>query len=225
MYIHTHTLTHTHMHTHIYTYMHTHTHIDTHKHIHTLTHTHTHTHTNTHNTLKHTHAGPGWLMDTKGTLSSSYPPTHFIMPRFSQYKRDGDEWFSQPFYSQPGGYKLCLRVTANGFGFGKGTHVSVTVTLMKGENDHRLQWPFEHDVTYGILNWKRDEDHVIKTIDFKTAAKTSKERVTSKEQAETGYGYSSFLPHSSLSDGAAKDIQYLHNDCLCLQVLKVEPPK
>ena len=48
-------------------------------------------------------------------------------------------------------------------------HVSVTVVLMKGENDHQLQCPFEHDVTCMILNWKRDENHVIKTVDFKTA--------------------------------------------------------
>ena len=180
------------------------------------------THARTHT---HTHTGPGWLMDTNGTVSSPYPPTHIIMPRFSQHKRDDDIWFSQSFYSRPGGYKLCLRVDANGYGNGKGTHVSVCVVLMKGENDHQLQWPLEHVVTYRILNWKRDENHVNHTIDFKNALTTGKQRVTSREKAKTAYGFDEFLPHSSLSDGAAKDTQYLHNDCLCLQVLKVEPPK
>ena len=96
---------------------------------------------------------------------------------------------------------------------------------MKGENDHQLQWPFEHAVKYGILNWKRDQNHVITTSDFKKAATICKERVTSHERAVSGPGRLNLLPHSSLSDGAAKDTQYLHNDCLCLQVLKVEPPK
>ena len=164
-------------------------------------------------------------MDTKGTLSSPYVPNMIVMPRFSQHKRDDDWWYSQPFYSWPGGYKLCLSVTANGHGSGKGTHVTVGVFLMKGENDHQLQWPFEHDVTYTMLNWKKDENHVRNTAEFKKATAKYKEKVMSQERAGLGLGYGRFLPHSSLSDGAAKDIQYLHNDCLCLQVLKVEPPK
>ena len=171
------------------------------------------------------HTGPGWLMDTKGTVSSPFPPTNIVMPRFSQHKRDDDSWYSQPFYSRPGGYKLCLRVDANGIIDGKGTHVSVFVYLMKGENDDQLQFPFEHNATYGILNWKRDENHVIKTTHFKTIPKEYKQRVTSGERVAKGWGFTKFLPHSSLSDGAAKDTQYLHNDCLCLQVLNVEPPK
>ena len=164
-------------------------------------------------------------MNTKGTLSSPYPPTHIIMPRFSQHKRDDERWYSQPFFSRPGGYKLCLSVDANGSAVGKGTHVSVYVVLVKGENDHQVQWPFEQNVTYGILNWQRDEDHVITTVSFKNTPTICKERVTSEERAESGIGYGQFLAHSSLSDGAAKDTQYLRNDCLCLQVLKVDPPK
>ena len=82
------------------------------------------------------------------------------MPQFSQHKRDGDQWYSQPFYSRPGGYKLCLRVDANGYASGEGTQISVYVYLMKGENDCQLPWAFEHDVTYGILNWKKDEKEV-----------------------------------------------------------------
>ena len=176
-----------------------------------------HTHT-------HTHTGPGWLMETKGPLYFPFTPTIIVMPQLSQHKRDDDRWYSQPFYSWPGGYKLCLSVDANGHGSGKGTHVSVFVHLMKGENDHQLQWPFKQDVTYGILNWKKDENHPIKTVDFKTAPKEQKQGVTSREKTD-GWGFSEFVPHSSLSDAATKDTQYLHNDCLCLQVFKVEPPK
>ena len=129
------------------------------------------------------------------------------------------------FYSKLGGYELCLWVDANGNGRGKGTHVSVFVVLMKGENDDQLMWPFEHEVTYGMLNWKRDENHVIETTHFKTASTKCKERVTSEERAKSGRGLPEFLPHLTLFYDATKDTQYLHNDCLCLQVFKVEPPK
>ena len=169
------------------------------------------------------YAGPVWLMDTKGTISSPYPPCYIIMPHFSRHKSDEDEWYSQPFYSAPGGYKLCLRVCAIGRNVGKGTHVSVFVHLMKGENDHQLHWPFENDVTYVILNWKRDENHVIQTIPFKNAE--GKERVTSREMALAGLGQSKFLSHDLLYDSSDEHVQYLNDDCLCVQVLKVEPPK
>ena len=177
------------------------------------------------NTWTHAHIGPQWLVDPKGTLSSPYPPCHIVMPHFSQHKKDDDQWYSQPFYSSPGGYKLRLYVFANGYGDAKGTHITIFINLMRGENDNHLQWPFEHHVTYGILNWKRDENHVIYTTDFKTASTTSKDRVRAGEKAHTGYGHGKVLSHASLYDSENQHIQYLYEDCLCVQVLKVEAPK
>ena len=174
--------------------------------------------------MMHTHAGPVWLLNTKGMLSSPYPPCHIIMPHFSKHKSDDDMWFSQPFYSAPGGYKLCFRVHANGRSSGKGTHISVYVVLMKGDNDHQLQWPFEHDVTYRILNWKRDANHAIKTVPFRDAEAKDKERVTSRERAFSGRGPPKFLSHVVLYGNNSEHVQYLNKDCLCLQVLCVEPP-
>ena len=55
------------------------------------------------------------------------------MPKFSEYRRSGKMWHSPPFYYK--GYKMCLAVYANGVGEGAGTHVSVTLTLLKREHD------------------------------------------------------------------------------------------
>ena len=168
--------------------------------------------------------GPVWLMDPEGTLSSPYVPCTVVMPHFSKHKSDDDRWYSHPFYSVPGGYNLCLCVNANGFGSGAGTHVSVFVYLMQGENDHQLQWPFQHSVTYKILNCKKNANHKISTILFKDAPARVKARVTSGERAPTGSGREQALSHTLLFDCKEKDIVHLHQDCLCLQVLKVEPP-
>ena len=89
-------------------------------------------------------------------------------------------------------------------------HVSVLVQLMKGENDHQLQWPFEHDVTCGILNWKRDENHVFQTVLFKVVREKDKERVMSREVARSGLGHHSFLSHASLYDSGDEQVQ-----CVC----------
>ena len=160
-----------------------------------------------------------------GTLFSPCLPCQIVMPQFSQHWSNGNKWYSQPFYSEPGGYKLCLNVVAKGDGCGAGTHVSVYVYLMKGKYDDWLKWPFECNVEYGILNWKRNANHIIRTVHFSAATAQCNSRVTSSERAVTGWGYSQFLSHSSLFDNSAETIQYLQQDCLCLQVLKVEPPE
>ena len=52
-------------------------------------------------------------------------PTERTMISFEQHKVNGDSWYSPPFYTHPRGYKMCLCVSANGSGAGKGTRLSV----------------------------------------------------------------------------------------------------
>ena len=46
------------------------------------------------------------------------------------------------------------KVCANGYGRAKGTHVSVFYTLMAGEYDDQLEWPFVGKIDIEILNWR-----------------------------------------------------------------------
>ena len=59
------------------------------------------------------------------------PPCIIKMDNFKNMKEENIEWYSAPFYSHFGGYKMCLCVYANGSGDDKGTHVSVYICLMK----------------------------------------------------------------------------------------------
>ena len=63
------------------------------------------------------------------------PPPDMVMTNFEEHKKAGYNWFSPPFYSHIGGYKMCLRVNAKGFGRGEATHVSVFCNLHQGEYD------------------------------------------------------------------------------------------
>ncbi len=60
--------------------------------------------------------------------------------------------YSAPFYTSRQGYKACLRLYMNGNGCGKNTHLSFFVTIMKGEYDALLQWPFRHTVTLTLFD-------------------------------------------------------------------------
>lgn len=70
--------------------------------------------------------------------------------------------YSAPFYTSRFGYKMCLRLYLNGDGTGKGTHISYFFTIMRGEYDALLVWPFQHSVTLTMLG--RTPPHIIKNF-------------------------------------------------------------
>ena len=64
-------------------------------------------------TLAVTLPAPSWLRPTIN-VPNSIVPCYVAMDNFTQHKKDDDTWHSTPFYSGPQGYKMCLRVYANG---------------------------------------------------------------------------------------------------------------
>ena len=66
--------------------------------------------------------------------------------------------YSAPFYTSRHGYKLCLRLYMDGDGSGKGSHLSFFLTVMRGEYDSLLQWPFKQTVSLMLLDQDRQRD-------------------------------------------------------------------
>ena len=66
--------------------------------------------------------------------------------------------YSAPFYTSRHGYKMCLRLYMDGDGSGKGTHLSFFLTLMRGEYDALLTWPFRQTVTLMLLDQDGQRD-------------------------------------------------------------------
>ena len=141
--------------------------------------------------------------------SASPMPNLFVMPNFQDHKRNNDHWVSQPFYTHSQGYKMCLRVTANGQGSGKGTHITVAVYLMKGEFDYQLEWPFRGDITIQLLHQQEDGGHYARTI---YQAKGEKSKASMGEKYICGWGISKFHSYSELFP------RYLQNDNLRFHV-------
>ena len=116
---------------------------------------------------------------------------------------------------------MCLNVDANGSSKAKGTHVSVSARLMKGEFDDDLKWPFRGHVTVAMLNQLEDNNHATETIRFtKTTNIEVIGRVTDGERAPTGWGYPTFIAHADLNYNPAKNCQYLKYDCLQFRIIK-----
>ena len=141
------------------------------------------------------------------------------MPGFSQLKIKKSEWCSPGFYTHPSGFKMCFSVYANGQGDGEGTHVSVCLSLMKGENDDTLTWPIRYKCTITLLNQLRDDGHFRKTINYTTdEADKYNSRVLSGERSTGGWGYPRFIPHDELDLQEDEECQYLKDDSLYFRV-------
>ncbi len=139
-----------------------------------------------------------------------------VMTNFQQHKRDGDLWYSPPVYTHHQGYKICLRVFANGKGYAKGTHVTVGLCFMRGEFDNSLKWPFRGVISIQLLNQFNGNGHKTYTLPYDdTTHNMYCTRVTEGDSSE-GWGYPQFIAHTELEP------KYLRNDTLLFQIHKVE---
>ena len=138
----------------------------------------------------------------------------FKFTQFSIHKSLNRSVFSPALYTCTGGYKMCFQIHANGSGKAKGTHVSVYVFFMRGDNDDALTWPFTGTIRMELLNQLNDEQHHEKTVEFDDSKDDKhNQRVLHYDRASSGYGKPFYIPHSSL-DVPTKNCQYLKDDCL-----------
>ena len=144
----------------------------------------------------------------------------FTLSDFSKRKQMNNIFFSPPFYTHKHGYKLCLRIHANGYGDGNSTHVSVGVVLISGEYDDQLRWPFVGDVVVGLQNWKENKGHYKKTIPVRAANGFNK---VTEGVFGAPRGIRQFIAHSSLPYNSTSNTEYLQTaqDCLKLRVYQV----
>ena len=154
--------------------------------------------------------------------NSTTPPCIRTLDNFSLYKRTNATWWSQPFYTSVDGYKLQLRVYANGYGSGAGTHLSLFVYLMKGEHDDKLSFPFNANITVQLLNWVSDSHHREKTIPHHIAPVDSRVQVTEGVIASGGQGYGQFISHTQLLDCSDNSIKYINNDNCSFRIVCVD---
>ena len=145
------------------------------------------------------------------------PPPEMIMDNFEKRKNAGTIWCSPPFNTHVGGYKMYLCVDANGWGSGKGTHVSLSVYMMKGEFDSHLQWPFKGGVTVEIVNQKEGGKNCVQILLRNSGIF---QRVTEGEKANKGQGLTQFIAHTDLYK-PEEDKEYLLNDTLIFRITNV----
>ena len=147
-------------------------------------------------------------------------PCVIKMHQFNQLKSNKLTWCSPGFYTHSGGYKMCIYVYANGHDDGEGTHLSLFLRMMKGENDDTLTWPIRYKCTFTILNQFRNKDHYTIVMNSPKDVHYNS-RVLSGERSGDGWGCTRFISHDLLDFNQNPKCQYLKDDSLYFRV-KVE---
>lgn len=146
-----------------------------------------------------------WLLEN-GSINGMYV---WKIDPFPQYLCDakqgkGASFASAPFYVGRFGYKLFMTVYPNGHGSGQGTHLSVFVTIMKGDYDQLLSWPFSNNIDIRLLSNNTKPD-IVKRI-LPTRQNPCFQRP--KLQMNPNCGFPTFCPLSELNR------HYMHGDAI-----------
>ena len=126
-------------------------------------------------------------------------PVVYTVSDFAIRLSQSDLWFKpHPFYSYPQGYRMQLSVSVHGDGAGKGTHMSVFLSLMKGEFDNQLKWPFRGSITIQLLNQEADTEHYTECISYRGASDQVAGRVMDERRLVKPWGKVKFIAHQSI---------------------------
>ncbi len=137
-------------------------------------------------------------------------PVNKTMDEFLGWKESGKKWYSEPFYTHPHGYKVCLVVQAAGTGESSTGYVSVGIRLMRGEFDDNLDWPFHGNFDIQLLDSK-GSSHT-RVLDYPDRLGG---RVTTGEMADDGGIITQFVSHNDLKS-------YLQDNSLQFRVSRFE---
>ena len=133
--------------------------------------------------------------------------TEFKITGVSKHMKYNTPYISTPFYTHKRGYKMRLEVYPNGLDDEVGTHVSIYFCLLKGEYDNDLTWPMNIKMKVKILNWCKNDNHIIWICSIFDS------RVTDSNKTTVSGELPQFCTHSTLLT-ASEATKYIKDDCI-----------
>ena len=127
--------------------------------------------------------------------------------------KSGQETFieSSPFYRS--GYKFKIGICPNGVDFGKNTHLSVYLLIMKGEYDATLTWPFDKKFTFTLIDQQENEHNRKNIVTFPTTDPKNSSSARPVKEENPGWGFHVFVSHEQLQKR-----RYIVDDTIFVQV-------
>ena len=163
-----------------------------------------------------------WL-ETPSALP--FPPRIIKLDGYAEKAANNHIWYSEPFFTHPGGYEMCLQVHTNGFKTAQGQHLSVYTCLMRGNMDHILKWPLSGNVSMYLLNQLEDNNHIRFSAVYHGQGDDESRvsyRVLPPKSRSSGRGRRKLVALSSLTHPATPSVKYLVDDCLYFKIDSAE---
>ena len=133
--------------------------------------------------------------------------TEFTITGVSKHMMYNTAYISPSFYTHKKGYKMRLEVYPNGLGDEVGTHVSIYFCLLKGEYDNDLAWPMNIKMKVKILNWCKNDNHIMEICSIFDSHVTDSNKITVSGELPQ------FCTHSTLLT-ASEATKYIKDDCI-----------
>jgi len=124
---------------------------------------------------------------------------------------------SAPVFTSQYGYKFCARLYLNGDGIGKQSHVSLFFVMMRGDYDNLLEWPFNQEVKFRLVNQKKISDDVIESF---LPSPNSTSFIQPKKEMNIASGCPLFVKQEHLLDGG-----FIKDDVLFIELSVSDLPK
>ncbi|XP_068072593.1 TNF receptor-associated factor 5 isoform X2 [Danio rerio] len=128
-------------------------------------------------------------------------------------KESGAALSSSPFYTSRSGYKLSVRAYLGGDGSGRGSHMSLYITIMRGDFDSFLPWPFRQNITLTLLDQSGTRNHMSHTF-IPDVNSDSFHRPTSDANVATGF--TRFISHCDLEN--PRNAVFVRDETLFIKV-------
>lgn len=118
---------------------------------------------------------------------------------------------SAPFFcGGTNGYKLSARVYLAGDGVGRGSFLSLYVSLMASTNDSVLPWPFKWRVSMVLVNQQQPGQYLIEEQFDPTSTSSTYQKPNKRNK---GTGFPMFAKHDIVESPNC-----LVNDCIVIQI-------
>lgn len=144
-------------------------------------------------------------------------PVAFTLDNYKSRRLRNDRgWTSPCFYTFPRGYRMCLLVDVGGPAGKNEAFVSVYLSIVRGEFDSQLKWPFRGAITVSLLSQEPDKMHHVEVIKYHENTHLVSSGRVKGDDACKPWGKGKFIRHDQLEQGG-----FVLNDELKFQVSKV----
>ena len=152
------------------------------------------------------------MPSSRDSKEMSVMPVLVMMQGFEEKRMNSERWCSPVLLTHKNGYHFQIKVDINGWS--SSDAIAMVVSLIKGDNDDKLSWPFEGVITVQVLNQIRNLAHSKAKHFIFCDDGLECQQVIDETLPEFGCWCDRFISHRSLDYNPSRQCQYLKDDCL-----------